>query len=245
MVISWDKGHGVGQDRGADGFLNEEKIIREYAPIAIAELQRHGHICINCTPPNGVMTVNQSLAYRTTHSNASKAELHICFHVNAYDDPSAHGVEIEVASTNGEKYGQSVLNEIVKLGFENRGIKMPRLYMTFQPVATSILIEPFFCTNKSDCNLYNKTTLGLAIAKGIINIIGGTIVVSPVVDTLKKSVTVLVDTLNCRQTPIDGAIITTFKKGDIVTYVGLDATGKWGRLETSKFSGWICLEYTK
>jgi len=124
-----------------------KKIIREYASICIVELERHGYTCINCTPPNTPMTVNQSLAYRTLHSNNSKSQLHICFHVNAYSDASAHGVEIEVASANGTKYGQSVLNEIVKLGFESRGIKMPRLYMTYQPVATSILIF-LFCVDE-------------------------------------------------------------------------------------------------
>jgi len=174
-VISYDFGHQAGQDIGASGFLNEQKVIREYAPIAIAELERHGHTCINCTPPNNAMIVNQSLAYRTEHANASGSILHICFHVDAFASASAHGVEIEVASTNGSKYGQSVLKEIVKLGFTSRGVKTPRLYMTFQPKATSILIEPFFCTNSSDCKLYNKTTLGLACAKGIINILGGTI----------------------------------------------------------------------
>ncbi|MBU3216636.1 N-acetylmuramoyl-L-alanine amidase [Clostridium estertheticum] len=180
-IISWDEGHGTGQDRGAEGFLNEEKVIREYAPICIAELQRHGHTLINCTPPNTNMTVNQSLAYRSEHANASGSQLHLCFHVDAYDDASAHGAEIEYASLAGAKYATSVLTEIHKLGFTDRGIKNPRLWMTYQPSAVSILIEPFFCTNSNDCNLYNKTTLGLAIAKGILNIIGGTVTVSPVV----------------------------------------------------------------
>ncbi|MCB2340912.1 N-acetylmuramoyl-L-alanine amidase [Clostridium estertheticum] len=181
-IISWDEGHGTGEDRGAEGYLNEEKVIREYAPICIAELQRHGHTLINCTAPiNTNMTVNQSLAYRTEKANSSGSILHLCFHVNAYDDASAHGCEIEYASTSGSKYATSVLTEIHKLGFTDRGIKNPRLWMTYQPSAVSILIEPFFCTNSNDCNIYNKTTLGLAIAKGILNIIGGTVTVSPVV----------------------------------------------------------------
>jgi len=171
-------------------------------------LERHGHTCINCTPPNNVMTVNQSLAYRTAHANASGSILHICFHVNAYSDASAHGCEIEVASTNGAKYGQSVLTEIVKLGFESRGIKEPNLYMTKQPNAVSILIEPFFCTSLSDVKLYNRTTLGLAIAKGIINVIGGTVIVSPVVAT--KPVVVINTTIlklqqTCNKLGVKGA----------------------------------------
>ena len=180
MLISYDEGHGCGNDRGASGFLNEEKVIREYAPYAIAELKRYGHTLINCTP-SGNMTLNQSLGYRSDHANASGSKLHLCFHVDAFDNASANGVEIEVASDAGARYGQSVLNEIVKLGYTNRGIKRPGLWMTGAKVhPVSILIEPFFCTNKADCARYNAQKLGLAIAKGIIAIIGGTIKVTPV-----------------------------------------------------------------
>ncbi|MBU3172774.1 hypothetical protein [Clostridium estertheticum] len=78
-IISYDLGHFAGKDRGAEGFLNEEKIIREYALVCIAELQRHGHTLINCTPPNTPMTVNESLAYRSKYANDSGSILHLCF----------------------------------------------------------------------------------------------------------------------------------------------------------------------
>jgi len=182
MLISWDEGHGTGSDRGASGYMNEEKVIREYAPYCIAELERYGHKCVNCTPPNTKMTLNQSLTYRSNHANASGSKLHLCFHVNCFSDANAHGAEIEVGSANGAKYGQSVLTEICKLGFTSRGVKTPGLWMTGSKVnAVSILIEPFFCSNKADCTRYNAQKLGLAIAKGIINIIGGTVKVTPVV----------------------------------------------------------------
>lgn len=48
MIICWDYGHGTGQDREASGFLNEENVIREYAPIRIKELEKYGHKCVNC-----------------------------------------------------------------------------------------------------------------------------------------------------------------------------------------------------
>lgn len=221
-IISWDEGHGTGRDRGADGYVNEEKVIREYAPICIAELERHGHTLINCTPPpNTNMTVNQSLAYRTLHSNNSGSILHLCFHVNEVEDPSAHGVEIEYASSTGAKYATSVLTEICKLGFEDRGIKNPRLWMTYQPNAVSILVEPFFCSNSNDCSLYNKTTLGLAIARGVLNIIGGTVTPTVVSHTIKFRKILKVT----KQTPCiseDGSLVKTFKVGDMLTAVDED-----------------------
>ncbi|MFA6867559.1 MAG: N-acetylmuramoyl-L-alanine amidase [Clostridia bacterium] len=173
MIISYDYGHGTGNDRGAEGYLNEEKVIRQYGPICVNELKRRGHTLINCTP-NGNIDLIGSLSYRVDKSDASKAALHICFHVNAFKTTSgAMGAEIEVASDTGAKYGQSVLNEICKLGFKNRGVKRPQLYVTGHTNAVAILIEPFFCDSKADISLYNCNTLGAAIAKGIINIIGG------------------------------------------------------------------------
>lgn len=184
MIISYDFGHGCGNDRGASGYLNEEKVIREYAPIAIKILESYGHKCVNCTP-SGNMTLMQSLSYRTTHANASKSQLHICFHVNAFrTTSSAMGSEIEVASANGTKYGNAVLKQIVALGFKSRGIKYPSLYVTNHTNMVSFLIEPFFCDSKADCNLYNAQKLGLAVAKGVLSLIGGTapkVVTKPVV----------------------------------------------------------------
>jgi N-acetylmuramoyl-L-alanine amidase len=64
MRIACDWGHGTGQDRGAEGYLNEEKVIREYGPLVIEGLQNLGHTVINVTPTQAGLTLNQSLAYR-------------------------------------------------------------------------------------------------------------------------------------------------------------------------------------
>ena len=172
MVISFDYGHGTGQDRGANGIVNEEKEIRKYAPIVINELMRKGHKLIDCTPKTPNMGLSESLVYRVNKANTSGSQLHICFHINAFNK-LAHGAEIEVASDTGEKYAQSILKEIIKLGFTNRGVKRPSLYVTKHTNMPCVLIEPFFCDSPIDCKLYNPNTLGSAIAKGIVNIVGG------------------------------------------------------------------------
>jgi len=175
MIISYDYGHTEGgEDGSANGFVYEYAVVRQYGAICVNELKRRGHTLVNCTSPNGKYTVDESLAYRSNKSNASGATLHLCFHANSFADKAAHGAEIEVASDAGAKYGQSVLNEILKLGFANRGIKRPSLWMTGSKInAVSILIEPFFVSNQNDSKLYNCNTLGLAVATGIVNIIGG------------------------------------------------------------------------
>ena len=174
MFISYGFGHGTGQDRGANGVVNEETEIRKYGPIVVNELMRAGHTLINCTPTNSNMGLNESLSYRTTKANASGSQLHICFHVNAFQTTNkAMGAECEVASDQSAKYAQSILNEIVKLGFINRGVKRPSLYVTNHTNMPCVLIEPFFCDSSADVKIYNPNNLGLSIATGIINIIGG------------------------------------------------------------------------
>lgn len=172
MKISYDYGHlEGGQDTSANGIVYEYAEIRKYGPVVVNELMRQGHTLIDCTPPNN-MTLNESLAYRVNKANASGSELHLCFHVNAFNG-QGHGAECEVASDNGQKYGESILKEICKLGFSNRGVKRPSLYITKNTNMVAVLIEPFFCDNASDVALYNPNTLGKAIAQGVINIIGG------------------------------------------------------------------------
>lgn len=174
MIISYDFGHMKdGQDTSADGIVYEYAEIRKYAPVCIETLENAGNTCINCTPPDGSeMTLGESLAYRVNKANACGSQLHICFHVNAFNG-SAHGSEIEVHSDAGEKYAVPVLNEICKLGFTRRGINRPSLYVTRHTNMPTILIEPFFCDSQADCSVYNPNTLGNAIAKGILANVGG------------------------------------------------------------------------
>jgi N-acetylmuramoyl-L-alanine amidase len=173
MIISYDFGHTAnGGDTSANGIVYEYAEIRKYAPIAIQVLEQAGHKCINCTPTQSGISLNDSLAYRVNHANASGSQLHLCFHVNAFDG-SGHGSEIEIASDSGQKYAESVLNEICVLGFTRRGINRPSLYVTRHTNMTALLVEPFFCDSPIDCKIYNAEKLGNAIAKGVLNVIGG------------------------------------------------------------------------
>lgn len=240
----------------ASGYVNEENEIRKYGAIAVNVLMRQGYTMVNCTPPNNAMSDGASLAYRVNKANASGSILHICMHVNAFKTTaSAMGAEIEEGSDSGTKYATSILTEIHKLGFAihggltiSDGIRKPNLYVTRNTKMACVLIEPFFVDSKSDVALYNCNTLGLAIAKGVLNILGSHPVDTGTqgsTSTFKKNVTVTASALNCRKTPITGAIIKTFKRGDVVTYVGLSTDKKWGKLVTKLWIGWICLQYTK
>lgn len=171
MKISYDFGHMEGgQDGSANGIVYEYTEIRRYGAVAVNELMRQGHTLINCTPQNGAMTLQESLFYRVNKANASGSQLHLCFHINAFNG-NASGAEVEVASDNSAKYGIAILSEIVKLGFTNRGVNRPDLYITKNTTMPCVFLEPFFCDNTADVAKYNPNALGLAIAKGITNVI--------------------------------------------------------------------------
>lgn len=173
MIVSYDFGHGTGQDRGAEGYRNEEHDCREYGALVIKKLQALGHTCYNCTPPaSPALTLGQSLAYRVNKANSIGSQLHICMHVNAFETDKATGCEVEYASASGQTYASKVSAEIsTALGLTNRGSKnQPGLYVLKYTKMTAILIEPFFCDNKSDCSKYNAEKLATAIVKGITGI---------------------------------------------------------------------------
>lgn len=173
MVITYDFGHGCGADRGAEGYLNEETVVREYGSNAVSKLKALGHTLYDCTPPSNLnLTLAQSLAYRVNKANSYNSQLHLCFHANATDTHTAVGCEVEYASDSGKVYADRVSEDISEaLGLKNRGAKLQGdLYVLKYTRMPAILIEPFFCDNKEDCNKYNAEKLATAIVKGITGI---------------------------------------------------------------------------
>ncbi|MBV4440191.1 N-acetylmuramoyl-L-alanine amidase [Clostridium tyrobutyricum] len=173
MKITYDFGHGTGQDRGASGYRNEEHDCREYGALVIKKLQALGHTCYNCTPSSShALTLGQSLSYRVNKANSYNSQLHICMHVNAFQTDKATGSEVEYASNSGKTYADRVSAEIsTSLVLTNRGAKLQGgLYVLKYTNMPAILVEPFFCDNKSDCSKYNAEKLATAIVKGVTGI---------------------------------------------------------------------------
>lgn len=168
MKIAIDFGHGCGSDRGAEGILNEEKVIREYGPLVIAGLKALGHTVYNVTP-SGNLSIGDSLAARVNAANNLKPDVFVSLHVNCYNG-QGHGCEVEYISNGGLMYANRICTELAKLGFTNRGPqKRTGLYVLKYTDPVAILIEPFFCDNQSDCCTYsrNPQAIANAIIKGI------------------------------------------------------------------------------
>lgn len=167
--IGIDLGHGVGSDRGAVGFIQEEEIINSVGNRVIAKLKTLGHTVI-LTRPSSVTSLGNSLAQRVNISNANNVDLFISIHSNA-----GGGRGTEVFTYNGNRFSQAVnvLNNIVNLGFVNRGIKPSNnvAYVVNHTNAKAMLIEICFVDTQSDVDHYKQVgpeRIADAIVKGLV-----------------------------------------------------------------------------
>lgn len=168
MKIAIDLGHGVGQDRGKIGIIREEEIIDSVGSLVIQGLKKSGHQVVEVRPRAQNVTVLESLSYRTINSNNYGAELYISIHANA-----GGGLGTEIFTYGGKKISETikVLDNLVRLGFRNRGIKDGKnLYVIRHTNAPAMLIEICFVDSKSDVDKYNSIgalAIAIAIVKGI------------------------------------------------------------------------------
>ena len=77
-----DFGHGVGQDRGAVGFIAEEDIINAVGTLVLAKLVTLGHEVIEVRPTSA-SSVSDSLYQRTSKADNNNVDFYISLHANA------------------------------------------------------------------------------------------------------------------------------------------------------------------
>ncbi len=167
MKIAIDLGHGVGQDRGAVGIIAEETIINKVGTLVINKLKELGHTVIE-TRPVAATCVTDALEQRTNKANFNSVDLFASIHANA-----GGGLGSEVFTYKGKELEQAraVLNNLVNLGFRNRGLKGNSLYVTGHAKAPAMLIEICFIDTQSDIDLYNSIgvqNIADAIVKGLV-----------------------------------------------------------------------------
>ena len=168
MKIAIDFGHGVDFDRGAVGFIREEEIINSVGTLVVEKLKNKGHTVYEVRPKTACNTTD-SLSQRTTKANKYNVDLYVSIHANA-----GKGVGSEVYTYKAKKNDKAVnvLNNIVKLGFKNRGIQDgSRLYVIRHTSMEAMLIEVCFTDTKTDVDLYNRLgadTIAEAIANGLV-----------------------------------------------------------------------------
>ena len=166
MKFGIDIGHNCPPDSGAEGIKSENKLTMEVGNKVIAKLENLGHTVIACKP-NSASTVNQSLGSRCEKANSNRVDIFVSIHFNAFNG-QANGTEVFAISDAGKKVAQKVLDEIVKLGFFNRGVKSgSHLYVLRRTNMPGILIECCFIDSAKDIQLYDGETMANAIVAGL------------------------------------------------------------------------------
>lgn len=177
MKFGIDIGHNCPPDTGAVGVKKEDVLTKDVGNRLMQKLSAAGHSVINCTP-NTAATVGESLRKRVDKANANLVDLFVSIHFNAFNG-SAKGTEVFAISNTSKAIAQSVLNQIVKLGFNNRGVKNTPFFVIKNTSMPAILVECCFCDSPADMSLFDAEQMAEAIKVGLIGESDDTSILQP------------------------------------------------------------------
>jgi N-acetylmuramoyl-L-alanine amidase len=161
-----DMGHNAPPDTGAVGIRREDDLTKAVGTQVIAKLQNLGYSVVNCTP-SWASSVLDSLRKRVQTANSSRVDIYVSIHFNAFNG-RASGSEVFAASSAGRKIAAPVLNNVVALGYYNRGVKNgSHFYVLKNTAMPAILVECCFIDSRRDMDLYNTESMANAIVKGL------------------------------------------------------------------------------
>lgn len=171
-------GHG-GSDSGAVGNgFNEKDLNLSISLVCKKELERHGiDVRISRTNDN-----EKPLERRIVECNAFYPDLAMDIHNNAGKGDGAE-VFYHYGGGTGKTLAQNILNEIVKIGQNSRGIKTKLNYngtdyfgFIRQTTCPAVIVECAFVDNSNDIKIIDtakeQNAMGVAIAKGVISTLG-------------------------------------------------------------------------
>jgi N-acetylmuramoyl-L-alanine amidase len=127
------------------------------------------------------------LQSRVAIANKNKVQLYCSLHFNAFNG-KANGTEVFAISPAGAAVAANVLNELVSLGFVNRGVKDgSHLYVLRETEMPAILVESCFCDSLKDMKLHNPQQTANAIVEGILKSISSKLldisaIMPPIID---------------------------------------------------------------
>ncbi len=162
MKICVNAGHTkLGKGTGAVSLLNESIETRKIAYHLMYLLASTKHEII----PAVFDKSNNNLKDAVELSNSKNADLFISIHLNA---GGGTGAECYTWKGNKNKQATSILTNLEKIGFKNRGIKNgSHLYVIKNTKATAILVECCFVDNTKDKEKYNAYSIAKAIYNSI------------------------------------------------------------------------------
>jgi N-acetylmuramoyl-L-alanine amidase len=170
MKVYLDAGHG-GKDSGAVG--NGETEANNALTLALKvneEMNKRGHVTMmsrmsDVYPPSNSASQSESLNYRAESANNFGADVFISFHMNAYDDTSANGIEVLYGRNSSRKsrdIAAKMCDAIATVGFRNRGSKKQGATVLEKTTMPAVTLENGFITNIGDLNTYKNNIISIA-----------------------------------------------------------------------------------
>lgn len=167
--IAIDMGHNARYDTGANAIRLEDDLTKEVGTRVMNQLIQLGYNVIPVNPinPQSTISTTDSLQQRTVAANVNEVNKYVSIHFNAFDG-SAYGSEVYYSKVGSGPLAQNILNELVALGFANRGIKDgSNLYVIRNTNAPAVLVECCFVDSQIDMQRYNADNTANAIVRGI------------------------------------------------------------------------------
>ena len=164
---------------GASDLLDESTEARWITKKVIKLLKKNGIKAVNCTVNNGTSQGDVLRKICDKCNAVADADLHISIHFNSgrgdkTGDGKVGGTEVLLTKDADNKgdIAKRVCNQMVKLGFTDRGVKVNTgLYFLNHTKAPALLVEVCFVDDKDDYMLYSADRIDVAhaIARAVIN----------------------------------------------------------------------------
>ena len=164
---------------GASDLLDESTEARWITRKVIKLLRKNGIKAVNCTVNNGTSQGDVLRKICAKCNAVADADLHISIHFNSgradkKGDGKTGGAEVLLTQdiSNKGDVAKRVCNQMEKLGFTNRGVKVTSsLYFLNHTKAPALLIEVCFVDDKDDYMLYSADRIDVAhaIVQAVIN----------------------------------------------------------------------------
>lgn len=170
MKFGIDIGHNCPpRDTGAVGIKKEDDLTRDVGTRLMQKLTALGHSVVYCTPSTATSSVD-SLSKRVNKANANQVDVFVSIHFNAAAPTNnPRGSEVFAISNTSRAIARKVLDEIVKLGFKDRGVKsQPAFYVIRNTSMPAILVECCFIDSKADMDIFNAEKMAEAIKVGLV-----------------------------------------------------------------------------
>lgn len=213
MFFAIDIGHNCPpHDTGArSNKYSEDTLTQLVGELVISKLNQRGHKAVSVTPKSAYST-DDSLTQRARKANQIGTDYFVSIHFNSFSSPRANGSEVFVYDfrSAARPLAQSVLSNIVSLGFFNRGVKKARFRVLELTSMPAILVECCFISSDKDMTLFNAEKMATAIVDGLV----GKEEVATISGILKVSYTTYLKPSSEQSSNIDAKLLQVIQPGD-------------------------------